>query len=216
MSTDSFDTVPFDAFGFDDIDPDKPGTGGGGQLPKGGYRVTITEVNLQNDRGSTEVKCEVVAADDATLIGHNHTEYLKWPKAEYSEVGNRIAKEQLLAWCYAAKTTSPDVIRARQQARQGFDSSWLNAMVGRSVLIYVKPEEYEDKQTGAKKTSTKVDGRVWALDNPKGKGIPGWIAPPVASPTGTPVAAPTTQATTAPPPQQQQQTAAADPFAGLV
>jgi hypothetical protein len=200
--------APFDdgsGFAMDDIDPDKPGSGGGGgQLPEGGYCVAITEVVLKNERGSTEVKCEVVAAKDQALVGRPHTEYLKWPKSEYSEVGNRIAKEQLLAWCYAAKTTSPTEIKARQQARQGFDAAWLVAMVGRYALVFIKHESYTDN-AGAAKTSSKVDGRVWALDNPKGKGIPGWI-------DATPAGQQPTEGQQAPPPPAPP----ADPFAGLV
>jgi hypothetical protein len=201
-------------FAMDDIDPDKPGSGGGGQLPEGGYRVSITEVVLQNERGSTEVKCEVVAAKDQNLIGRTHTEYLKWPKREYTEVGNRIAKEQLLAWCYAAKTTNPAEIKARQQARQGFSSAWLEAMVGMHALVYIKHDSYTDAN-GTDKTSSKVDGRVWAIDNPKGKGIPGWIdvsgQQAAAMATGERVVN-----TTPEQPAATTAAAAADPFAGLV
>jgi hypothetical protein len=212
MST-GFDPTqaPFDdgsGFAMDDVDPDKPGTGGGGgQLPEGGYCVVIVEVVLQNERGSTEVKCEVLAAKDANLIGRSHTEYLKWPRPEYKEAGNRIAKEQLLAWCYAAKTTNPDEIRARQQARQGFSSAWLNAMVGRHALIFIKHEDYTDAN-GAAKTSSKAEGRVWAVDNPKGKGIPGWVD--TAGEQAVVAANQQTQR------RAQQEAAAADPFAGLV
>lgn len=217
MSMGNFDptSAPFDdgsGFPMDDIDPDKPGSGGGGQLPEGGYCVAITEVVLQNERGSTEVKYEVVAAKDANLIGRTATEYLKWPKAEYSDVGNRIAKEQLLAWCYAAKTTNPAEIKARQQARQGFSSAWLEAMVGRHALIYIKHDSYEDA-SGNTKTSAKVDGRVWALDNPKGKGIPGWIDVSGQQPPQTP---PQGQHAPMNPQPPTQSPAAADPFAGLV
>lgn len=199
--------VPFDPmnFDFEDIDPEKPGSGGGGQLPEGGYCVTITEVNLQNERGSTEVKYEVVLADDASLVGRGQTEYLKWPKAEYTEVGNRIAKEQLLAWCYAAGTTNAAEIKARQAAKQGFSTAWLEAMVGRSVLIYIKHDSYTAND-GSQKSSSKVDGRVWALDNPKGKGIPGWVDVGQG------------QQQTAQQQQSQQpvQQPAADPFAGMI
>jgi hypothetical protein len=201
-------------FAMDDIDPDKPGSGGGGQLPEGGYCVAITEVVLQNERGSTEVKCEVVAAKDQNLIGRTHTEYLKWTTREYTEVGNRIAKEQLLAWCYAAKTTNPAEIKARQQARQGFSSAWLEAMVGMHALVYIKHDSYTDAN-GTDKTSSKVDGRVWAIDNPKGKGIPGWIdvsgQQAAAMATGERVVN-----TTPEQPAATTAAAAADPFAGLV
>jgi hypothetical protein len=201
-------------FAMDDIDPDKPGSGGGGQLPEGGYCVAITEVVLQNERGSTEVKCEVVAAKDQNLIGRTHTEYLKWPKREYTEVGNRIAKEQLLAWCYAAKTTNPAEIKARQQARQGFSSAWLEAMVGMHALVYIKHDSYTDAN-GTDKTSSKVDGRVWAIDNPKGKGIPGWIDVSGQQAAATMATGERVVNTT---PQQPAAAtaAAADPFAGLV
>jgi hypothetical protein len=169
-------TAGFDAFDFDDVDPDRPGSGGGGMLPEGGYRFVVTEVTPKNDRGSTQIECEVLAAKDTNLIGRKHVEYLNWPDSEHSPEYNRIKKEQLLAWCYATKTTSAEEIKQRQQARQGFDPNWLNAMVGRQCLGYVKVENYQDK-AGNDKTSAKCDGRVWALDNPKGKGIPGWVAP---------------------------------------
>jgi len=229
--------APFDdgsGFAMDDVDADKPGSGGGGGLPEGGYCVGITEVVLQNERGSTEVKCEVVAAKDQGLLGRTHTEYLKWPQPSYSDIGNRIAKEQLLAWCYAAKTTNPTEIKARQQARQGFSPAWLEAMVGKFVLIFVKPDSYTDAN-GNEKHPMKVDGRVWAIDNPKGKGIPGWVDVPPAG--QAPATQQTQQAAQQPAqqqpaqqqpqqqqPQQQQQAetppqqpaAGADPFAGLV
>ena len=193
--------VPFDAFAMDDVDADRPGSGGGGQLPEGGYKFVVTEVVVQNERGSTQIECEVLDAKDVALVGRKHVEYLKWPKAEYSEVGNRIAKEQLLAWCYAAKTTSAEEIKARQQARQGFDSGWLEAMVGRQLLGYVKHDTYQDA-AGNDKQSAKCEGRVWALDNPKGKGIPGWI--PTATPAAGSAAATTSQQT-APPVAAQSQ-----------
>lgn len=196
-------TVPYDPFTMDDIDADKPGSGGGGKLPEGGYRFLVTEVIVQNEKGSTQVECEVVSAKDANLIGRKHTEYLKWPKAEYTEVGNRIAKEQLLAWCYATKTTSPDEIKARQQARQGFDASWLAAMVGRQLLGVIKCDTYTNA-AGDEKTSAKLEGRVWAPDNPKGKGIPGWIDTTAAAGSG-PL-----------PPPQSPPSAPSDPFSGLV
>lgn len=200
MSNDSFGNAAFEDFLMDDVDPDRPGSGVG-QLPEGGYRVTITDVIVQNDRGSTEVKCEVTHAKDENLIGRQHTEYLRWPKPEYSDTGNRIAKEQLLAWCYAAKTTSADEIKARQAARQGFNSAWLDAMIGRSVLIVIKHDAYQDA-AGNSKTSAKAEGRVWAVDDPKRKDIPGWRGPtaPAASPASQP----------------QPVAAAADPFAHLV
>jgi hypothetical protein len=207
--------APFDdgsGFSMDDIDPDKPGSGGG-QLPEGSYCIGITEVVLKNDKGSTEVKCEVVAAKDQNMIGRTHTEYLRWPKADGSDVGNRIAKEQLLAWCYAAKTTSPEEIKARQQARQGFSAAWLEAMVGRYVLVVVKYDPYTDAN-GVAKNPSKIDGRVWAIDNPKGKGIPGWV-----DVAGQQAAAAGTQQTQQPESAQQPAVAAAaaaDPFAGLV
>lgn len=209
MGFDPTQDAPFDdgsGFAMDDIDPDKPGSGGGGKLPEGSYCVGITEVNLKNERGSTEVKCEVVAAKDQNLLGHSHTEYLKWPKPTYTENGNRISKEQLIAWCYAAKTTSPEEIKARQQARQGFNPAWLETMVGKFVLIVVKHDAYKD-EAGNDKSSAKVDGRVWAVDNPKGKGIPGWVD---VSGQRQPAAAQQTAQ------QSQQQQAASDPFAGLV
>lgn len=190
MSTGFENDAPFDAFSFDDVDPDRPGSGGGGQLPEGGYCVMVAEVIVQNDRGSTQVECEVVDAKDANLIGRRHKEFLRWPKPDGSDVGNRIAKEQLLAWCYACKTTSAEEIKARQQARQGFDAKWLEAMVGRRCLIFVKQETYQDA-AGNDKTSAKADGRVWALDNPKGKGIPGWTG-------GGPAAGPTSPTPTTP------------------
>jgi len=213
MSADSFDpnAASFDPFDFNDVDPDKPGSGGGGQLPVGGYRVMITQVIVRNERGSAEVKCEVMAAKDESLVGRQHTEYLKWPKSEYTETGNRIAKEQLLAWCYAAKTTSAEEIRARQKARQGFDAGWLVAMVGHEVLIVIKEDSYTDA-AGNAKTSAKAEGRVWSVDNPKGKGIPGWeSAPGTTSPGGDVGAAAAAPQQTAAP-----ATPAADPFAGLV
>ena len=202
MSSD-FATTEYDAFTMDDVDPDAPGSGSGAKLPEGGYCATITEVIVQNKRSSTEIKCEVVNAADASLLGRSHTEFLSWPSGDYSEIRNRICKEQLLAWCYAAKTTSPDEIRARQQTRQGFDTAWLDAMVGRQVLMVIKHSSYEDKN-GDQKTSAKAEGRVWSLDNPRGKGIPGWVD------AGQPT-------TAAPQPQQQlQQPPADDAFSGLV
>ena len=209
MGFDPTTDAPFDdgsGFAMDDIDPDKPGSGGG-KLPEGSYCVCITEVVLKNERGSTEVKCEVVAAKDQNLLGRTHTEYLRWPKADGSDVGNRIAKEQLIAWCYAAKTTSPAEIKARQQARQGFDPAWLEAMVGRFALVIVKYDPYTDA-SGVEKAPAKIDGRVWAVDNPKGKGIPGWVdvSGQQAQQTQQPAASQ----------QPQQQQAAADPFAGLI
>ncbi len=205
------ESQPFDAFEMDDLDPDRPGSGGGGRLPEGGYKFQVTEVILQNEKGSTQVECEVIEAKDKNLIGRKRVEYLRWPKPEYSNVGNRIAKEQLLAWCYACKTTSPEEVKARQRARQGFDTRWLEAMVGRQLLGYVKLEEYADA-SGTAKTSAKCEGRVWAIDDPKHKEIPGWIPAPAAAQAGTPVAA--VPPTTAPQPASPQP--AANPFAGLV
>jgi len=210
--------APFDdgsGFAMDDVDADKPGSGGGGGLPEGGYCVGITEVVLQNERGSTEVKCEVVAAKDQGLLGRTHTEYLKWPQPSYSDIGNRIAKEQLLAWCYAAKTTNPTEIKARQQARQGFSPAWLEAMVGKFVLIFVKPDSYTDAN-GNEKHPMKVDGRVWAIDNPKGKGIPGWVDVSGQGQQQAATGQQQQQQTAAPPATQPPQSEAADPFAGLV
>lgn len=181
MSTDSFDDVPFT---LDDVDPDHVEGSGVSLLPEGGYRVTITEVIVQNQRASTEVKCEVVRAKDDTLVARRHNEYLKWPKTEYSETGNRIAKEQLLAWCFAAKTTSPAEIKVRQQAGQGFTSAWLEKMVGRDVLIYVKRDKYTDAN-GNEKESAKAEGRVWAIDSPKGSSIPGYEPAPNPTPATT-------------------------------
>ena len=205
--------VPFDAFSMDDVDPDRPGSGGGGQLPEGGYRFLITEVVLQNERGSTEVKCEVTQAKDQGLIGRTHTEFLRWPKPEHSDVGNRIAKEQLLAWCYAAKTTNAEIIKTRQKTGQGFDSMWLEAMLGAPVLGFVKHDTYTDN-SGNEKTSSKIEGRVWAIDNPKGKGIPGWVESPTpaAGPGGT--AATPQQPAATPPPQEPPP--ATNAFDGLV
>ena len=202
----------FDAFSFDDIDPDKPGSGGGGGLPEGSYCFAITEITPKTDDHDPKVTVEVAAAEDTNLVGRTATEYLGWPRSDLGEVANRIRKEQLLAWCYAAKTTSPEIIKARQQARQGFDAAWLEAMVGKYVLAVVKKEKaYADKTTGEMKGGvyTKIDGRVWALDNPKGKGIPGWVD------TGATATAP---AATTPLPQQppQEPPAGPDTFAGLV
>lgn len=216
MSMGNFDptSAPFDdgsGFAMDDVDADKPGTGGGGGLPEGDYCVAITEVIVQNAKGSTEVKLEVLKCADESLIGRAHTEYLGWPNATYEDSANRIRKEDLLAWCYAAKTTSPAEIKARQQARQGFDSSWLTAMVGKYVIVTVKPAKpYTDKQTGEQKSGfRKIEGMVWALDNPKAKGKPGWI-----DISGQQQAAAGQQSSQ--PTQQQQQQAEADPFANLV
>ncbi len=198
----------FDSFGFDDVDPDAPGSfGSGGRLPEGGYRFAITEVIVKNEKGSTQIECEVLAAKDEKLVGRKHHEYLSWPDGEHGEVYNRIKKEQLLAWCYAAKTTSAEEIKARQQAQQGFNPAWLEAMVGREVLGFVKVEDYTDA-SGNDKTSAKCEGRVWSLDNPKGKGIPGWVASPAAGP-GSSAAAQVSPAPTT-------TTPVADPFAGLV
>lgn len=196
----------FDNFDFDDVDPDAPGSfSGGSRLPEGGYKFAITEVVVQNEKGKTQIECEVIQAKDEKLIGKKHVEKLSWPAASNSEVRNRICKEQLLAWCYAARTTSAEEIKARQQARQGFNPAWLEAMVGREVLGFVKQEQYKGND-GSDQTSAKCEGRVWALDNPKGKGIPGWID------TGRSAAAPVSAAP-APPVQSAP---AADPFAGLV
>ena len=173
MSSD-FTQTEYDAFEMDDIDPDAPCSGSGAKLPEGGFCFTITEVILQNKRSSTEIKCEVVNAADENLLGRTHTEFLSWPNSEYSDIRNRICKEQLLAWCYAAKTTSPEEIRARQQARQGFDTKWLDSIIGRQVLAVIKHDSYQD-DAGNQKTSAKVEGRVWSRDNSKGKGIPGWV-----------------------------------------
>jgi len=205
--------APFDdgsGFPMDDIDPDKPGSGGGGGgLPEGDYCVSITEVIAKNEKSSTVVKLEVVQAADASLVGRPHTEYLGWPSTEYAEVANRIRKEDLLAWCYAAKTVTPEIIRARQQARKGFDVAWLEAMVGRYVIVTVKPAKpYTDSATGEQKAGfRKIEGHVWSLDNPKAKGKPGWVdVPPAGQQTQQPAAA------------HQPSTASAtvDPFAGLV
>jgi len=230
MSTgqDSFDVGPNGmmdgGFGFDDVDPDAPGSRGGGRLPEGGYKFAITEVIVQNDKGSTEIECEVLAAKDSNLVGRKHKEYLSWPDGQHSADYNRIKKEQLLAWCYAAKTTSPEEIKARQQARQGFSTAWLEAMVGRQVLGFVKEDTYTSN-SGSEKTSAKCEGRVWAIDNPKGKGIPGWIdtGKPAGgngtggNGTGGQAATPTQPATQ--PVHSSVSTPsvpAVDPFAGLV
>ncbi|HUT88023.1 MAG TPA: hypothetical protein VMY37_00875 [Thermoguttaceae bacterium] len=197
----SSDSVPFDVFTMDDVDADQVGTGGGSRLPEGGYLVAVTEVVVQDKRGDTQVECEVMEAKDENLIGRKHREYLKWPKVHYQETGNRIAKEQLLAWCYAAKTTNAEEIKARQAARQGFDPAWLERMLGYHVLVKVEHESYKDKVTGEPKTSAKIEARVWAVDDPKGKGIPGWV-------DAGPPSAPTDPATPSAP--------ASNPFAGLV
>ena len=174
MSSDNFEN--FDAFEMDDVDPDRPGSFGGKEmLPEGGYCIMVTAVVVQNEKGSTQIECEVLHAKDAALIGRTHTEYLNWPDGDHTADYNRIKKEQLLAWCYAAKTTSAEEVKQLQQARKGFNPDWLNAMVGRKCLIFVKIDKWVDKNTGADKTAAKVEGRVWAMDNPKGKGIPGWI-----------------------------------------
>ena len=197
-------------FDFDDIDPDAPGSkGGGAKLPEGGYKFAITEVILKNKNGSTQVECEVLDAKDVALVGKKHIEYLPWPEAGQGEVYNRIKKEQLLAWCYAAKTTNAEEVKARQQARQGFVPAWLENMAGRNVLGFVKQEMYQDKNTGADKVSAKCEGRVWSLDNPKGKGIPGWVG--LASGTEHRTAGPATTT-----PATQAAVPAVDPFAGLV
>ena len=204
---------PYDAFSMDDVDADRPGSGGGGQLPEGGYKFVVTEVVIQNDRGSTQIECEVVEAKDANLVGRKHIEYLKWPDSSRNDeanwvIANRIRKEQLLAWCYAAKTTNPEAIKARQQARQGFDSVWLEAMVGVQLLGYIKPDIYVDA-AGVQKSPSKCEGRVWALDNPKGKGIPGWIGTPAV---GQATATPQQQA----PPTAEQPPPSDNAFDGLV
>lgn len=223
MSFGDFDPnqqAPFDdgsGFAMDDVDPDKPGTGGGGGgLPEGDYCVAITEVIVQNAKGSTEVKLEVVQAADENLIGKTHTEYLGWPNANYQDTANRIRKEDLIAWCYAAKTTSPEEIKDRQQSRKGFDSSWLSAMVGKYVIVTVKPgKPYPDPNdpTGKKIKIgfRKIEGSVWALDNPKAMGKPGWI-----DVSGQQSAAASATSATPPKPTPQQPGAEADPFAGLV
>ncbi len=201
-------------FDFDDVDPNAPGSRGGRErLPEGGYKLCITEVIVQNEKGSTQVECEVLAANGPALIGRKHVEYLSWPDGTKTGdnwvTANRIRKEQLLAWCYAAKTTTPEEIKARQQARQGFNPAWLEAMVGRHVLGFVKQEAYTDN-AGSEKTSAKIEGRVWATDNPKGKGLPGWVD------TGKPATAATTATATVVPPVSAPSVPAADPFAGLV
>jgi hypothetical protein len=197
----------FDAFSMDDVDADKPGTGGGSMLPEGAYLMLITEVILKNERGSTQVECEVMAAKDDALVGKTHKEFLKHPDGKHSEVYDRIAKEHLLAGCYAAKTTSAAEVKARQQARKGFDPTWLTSMVGRQVLANVKHDTYTN-DAGNEKTAAKIEGYVLAVDNPKGKGMPGW--------SGTAEAANPTESS---PPQSSQAKPvekAADPFAGLV
>ena len=182
MSTDG---SSFDSFDFDDVDPDKVGSGS--ILPEGGYRAVVTSVTVQNDNGSTTVECEIKCAKEPRYVGKKHFEFLRWPKPDGSEVGNRIAKEQLLAWCFATKTTTPAEIKQRQQARQGFNPAWLEAMVGRDVLIFLKHEEYKGK------ISAKADGKVWAVDNLRGKNIPGFegqVAPAAGAPVTPPPVAP--------------------------
>ena len=177
----------FDAFTFDDVDPDRPGSGGGGgYLPEGGYHFMVTAVTVKNERGSTQIECEVLAAKDPALVGRKHVEYLNWPDDNHSVDYNRVKKEQLLAWCYAGKTTSPKEVEDRKQARQGFLPQWLEGILGRQVLGYVKLDKYTGAD-GSEKTSCKCEGRVWALDNPKGKGIPiaGGSAPGPAAATVT-------------------------------
>jgi len=208
MSSD-FAQTEYDAFEMDDVDPDAPGIGSGAKLPEGGFCATITEVILQNKRLSTEVKCEVVNAADANLLGRTHTEFLSWPSGEYSDIRNRICKEQLLAWCYAAKTTAPEEIRARQQARQGFDTKWLDTMVGRQVLMVIKHDSYQDA-SGNQKMSAKAEGRVWSLDNPKGKGIPGWVDAEQAGQAGQPAASGQQQQAASPAQQSSDDSAFSD------
>jgi len=162
------DDAAFDAFAFDDVDPDAPGSKSGGKLPEGTYKFTITEVELHNEHGNISVECEVADAEDVSTVGRKHFEYVRWPGANDKD-GGKTAKEIILAWCYAAKTTSAEVIKARQKAGQGFDTAWLEQMVGRSVIGFVKAGEYEGKP------QAKINGNVWALDNPKAKGKPGWI-----------------------------------------
>jgi hypothetical protein len=212
MMSQGFDqSQSFDAFAMDDVDADAPGSrGGGGKLPEGGYKFMVTEVTVQDEKGRTVIECEVLEAKDAALIGRKHWERLYWPSAENNETRNRICKEQLLAWCYACKTTSAEEIKARQQANLCFNSAWLEAMVGRQCLGFVKHGSYQGAD-GSDQTSAKCEGRVWALDNPKGKGIPGWIAPAAGS-GGQSAAAPATQV----PPIEQSASPAADPFGGLV
>jgi hypothetical protein len=202
----------FDAFDFDEVDPSAPGSRGGGDfLPGGGYCLLITEANPRGEYGKAEIGCEVIAAKDESLIGRGHREFLQWPSPTHKD-GGRTAAHIMLAWPYAAHTSSEEKVRAQQQLpkddpQRAFENAvppWLEAMVGCKVLAYVKCETYDSKNTGEKKESSKIEGRVWALDNPKGKGIPGWVGPgnqPPPPPTGSPV---------------PSGPAPADPFGGLV
>jgi len=193
--------APFDdgsGFAMDDVDPDNIASGGGGKLPEGEYRLSVTEVILQNDRGSIQLECEVVAATDNNHVGRKHFEYLRWPTTTDKD-GGATAKRIILAWCYATKTTNADEIKARQQAKQGFDSRWLETMTGRDVLAFVKASEYEGKP------QSKIQGNVWAIDDPKRSKMPGWA--------GTAQQQTQQQQTQQP---QQPAAATADPFAGLV
>ena len=200
MSTGFDESVPFDAFTMDDVDADNVVSAGGGKLPEGSYGLLITEVVLKDQYGNTTVECEVVLAKNAALVGKKHYEYLRWPAATDKD-GGATAKRILLGWCYAAKTTSPEEIKARQQARQGFNAAWLESMVGRQVLAFVKAEEYEGKQ------KAKIQGNVWALDDPKGKRVADEIglSQPVAS-----------AANATKPASEKPAVAASDPFGGLV
>ncbi len=169
MQNENFEDYGFD---FDDVDPDKPGSGGGGaKLPEGGYCLLVTAVVVQNDKGRTEIDAEVLVAKDAALVGRTHKEYLNWPQPGYSDDGKRISKENLLAWCYAAETTTAEEVKRLQQERKGFNPAWLEKMVGKRVLAFVKSDEYEGKP------QAKIEGRVWAMTNPKGERIPGYLPP---------------------------------------
>jgi hypothetical protein len=161
------------------------------------------EVIPRNDRGSIQIECEVTAAKDAGCIGRKHLEYLNWPSPNHKDSG-AAAKNIILAWCYATKVTSPEEIKRRQQARQGFDGAWLDSLVGRDVLGFVKASEYEGK------LQAKIQGNVWAIDDSRHAKMPGWAGVVESSAVGggnSGLAAPS---------QTGPYTPATDPFAGLL
>jgi len=187
----------YDAFSLDNIEPDEIGKGGGLLLPAGGYLFSITEVILRRDGGGAcAVECEVINTENASLLGRKHMEFLNWPSSDHAD-GGKTAGSIMLAWCCATKTVTVDELKARKVARQGFKTQWLEAMTGRHVLGIVKESEYQ----GSKQS--KINGRVMAVDDPKGKGIPGWVDAGQAG-----------QQQQSPPPAQQP--ADDNAFAGLV
>ena len=155
----------FDSFGFDDVDPDAPGSRGGRErLPEGGYLFAITDVIVQNEKGSTQIECEVLFAKDGNLVGRKHVEYLPWPDSRHGQDYNRIKKILLRG------ATRPKPLRReiRRGSRPVGVQSGVARSDGRPAGPGIRQVDTYTGNDGNEKTSASARV-VSALDNPRAK-----------------------------------------------